>query len=306
MKLPAHIHPLLYSAEALVPFTNEVKELLTRVDRYGEPYTMYRLDAPDSPNAWVPRGLVNRQDCPEGKVFVTTAPTGKTLPIKPPMTEDQASCIAQSIALMKHETDHVVEAPCGFGKCQPFGTKVVLFDGSVKQVQDITVSDVLIGPDSTPRTVYGVHKSWGPIYRITPVKGEPFECNDVHILSLKRPAFYQENGSGGGGNWKPVSIVNISVLDYINKGSDFKNTYKLWRSPAVEFAAQPVFDPYVVGLYLADGVQSGGTFCCGLEKMAALNYLETAVPVTDKKFRNGCWYYRTPSFNSCPNTRTSL
>ena len=304
MKLPSHISPLIYGAEALVPLTSEVLDLLTKEDKYGEAYKMYRQDTENSPNAWVPRGLVSRQSCPEAQQFLSTAPTNKTKAVKPPQTDDQANCIAQSIALLKHTTDHVVEAPTGFGKSSPFGTKVVLFDGSVKQVQDITVEDVLIGPDSTPRKVYGVHKSWSPIYRITPTKGEPFECNDVHILSLKSTYSLQKNGAGSGGRMRGGEIVNISVLDYLKTSKNFKHLHKLWRAPEVEFPAQPVFDPYVVGLYLADGVQSGDTFCCGLEKMAALDYLETIVPVTDKQFRNGCWYYRTPSFNSLATTLT--
>jgi hypothetical protein len=116
MKLPPNIKPINYGAEALVPLTKEVIDLLTKENNYGEPYVLYKQDTPNSPNAWVPRGLVNRQDCPEGQQFLSTAPVSKTEAIKPPQTEDQASCIAQSIALMKHSTDHVIESPTGSGK----------------------------------------------------------------------------------------------------------------------------------------------------------------------------------------------
>ena len=49
-------------------------------------------------------------------MFLSYAPTGITKAIKPPQTEDQADCITQSIALMKHSVDHVIEAPTGWGK----------------------------------------------------------------------------------------------------------------------------------------------------------------------------------------------
>jgi hypothetical protein len=116
MRLPEHVVALNYGAEALVPFTKEVKDLLTKVTAYGDQYQMYRLDTPDSPNAWVPRGLVNRLDTPKENWHLSWAPCGKTVAIKPPQTEDQAGCIERSLALLSEQTDHIVEAPTGFGK----------------------------------------------------------------------------------------------------------------------------------------------------------------------------------------------
>ena len=40
-----------------------------------------------------------------------------------------------------------------FSKCFGAGTEVLLFDGRVKTVEDLQVGDVLMGDDSTPRTV---------------------------------------------------------------------------------------------------------------------------------------------------------
>lgn len=114
MKLPDYISPTNYGAEALVPLTPEVKDMLTRVNKYGEEYLMYRQDTPNSPNAWVPRGLVNRQATEN--LHLSTAPCEQTMAKKPPQTEDQAGCIKQSLALLKAQTDHVLEAPTGWGK----------------------------------------------------------------------------------------------------------------------------------------------------------------------------------------------
>jgi len=288
MKLPKTIPVLNYGAEALVPATNEVLDLLTLTTKYDEPYTMFRRDAPNSPSVWIPRGLVSRQDCPTEQQFLAYAPTTKTKAVKPPHTPDQAKCIVQSIALMEEEIDHVIESPTGSGKSLIWGTKVVLYSGFVKEVQDICLSDTLIGPDSTPRKVSGLHKSMSPIYRITPVKGEPFECNDVHILSLKC--------TGGNTYGELGSLVNVEVKDWLKWPKYKRHCYKLWRAPAVEFPHTPAYNPYLVGLYLADGTQKESDITCGLEKQASLDYLDSLGIVEGKEFRNGAWRYFIPSF----------
>ena len=39
------------------------------------------------------------------------------------------------------------------GKCMAKDTPIIMFDGSVKKVQNVKVGDLLMGPDSTPRNV---------------------------------------------------------------------------------------------------------------------------------------------------------
>ena len=47
----------------------------------------------------------------------------------------------------------IVTASSKVGKCLGFGTKIIMFDGTLKEVQDIRVGDLLMGDDSTARTV---------------------------------------------------------------------------------------------------------------------------------------------------------
>lgn len=44
---------------------------------------------------------------------------------------------------------YVIHALYGSGKCHAKDTKIMLFDGTVKNVQDIKVGDFLMGDDST-------------------------------------------------------------------------------------------------------------------------------------------------------------
>ena len=73
----------------------------------------------------------------------------------------------------------------GLGKCLGKGTPVLMYDGSVVPVEDIKDGDLVMGPDSSPRTVCGTTRGKSTLYRIIPIKGDPYVVNEEHILSLK-------------------------------------------------------------------------------------------------------------------------
>lgn len=68
------------------------------------------------------------------------------------------------------------------GKCFLAGTKFVMFDGSLKNVEDIVVGDILMGPDSTPRTVLATTSGFDDMYKIIPTNGIPHTVNSKHII----------------------------------------------------------------------------------------------------------------------------
>ena len=142
----------------------------------------------------------------------------------------------------------VICAPVG---CHSKGTKILMYDGSFKNVEDIKEYDVLIGPDSNPRNVKCLYSGESEMYEITPIKGKPFIVNEEHILSLVRT-----NGKyGPRGDFKRWGeIVNISVKEYLNKSVDFKRNHKLYRSNALEFSdSYDCIHAYILGLFLGDG-----------------------------------------------------
>ena len=75
-------------------------------------------------------------------------------------------------------------SPTGSGKCYGKGTPILMYNGSIKSVEDIAVGDLLMGPDSLPRRVESLARGREEMVRITHVKGDPFECNRSHILCL--------------------------------------------------------------------------------------------------------------------------
>ncbi|MCO7729041.1 hypothetical protein NJB93_21015, partial [Brucella intermedia] len=69
--------------------------------------------------------------------------------------------------------------------CHAAGTPILLYDGTTKPVELVAVNDNLMGPDSKPRRVLRTVSGREMMYRITPVKGDPFVVNENHVLSLK-------------------------------------------------------------------------------------------------------------------------
>jgi superfamily II DNA or RNA helicase len=80
------------------------------------------------------------------------------------------------------------------------------------------------------------------MFRVVPVKGDPWMCNDVHVLTLK--------------NTRTNEITDIPLDQYLKQNVAFKHEWKQFRV-GVEFPTKPTsFDPYLVGLYLAEGTWS--------------------------------------------------
>lgn len=77
----------------------------------------------------------------------------------------------------------------GAGKCMAKGTPILMFDGTIKNVEDIMVGDKLMGDDSTARTVLSLARGQDDMYDIIPVKGDKYTVNSEHILCLKASGY---------------------------------------------------------------------------------------------------------------------
>ena len=77
----------------------------------------------------------------------------------------------------------------GTGKCMKIDTPILMYDGTIKMVQDIQVGDLLMGDDSKPRTVLSLARGQDKMYDIIPVKGETYTVNQEHILCLKASGY---------------------------------------------------------------------------------------------------------------------
>ena len=135
----------------------------------------------------------------------------------------------------------MVDAPCGAGKCLDPDTQVLMFDGSLRAAKDLRAGDYLMGPDSGPREIESTCAGTGPMYLVTPNRGGvAFKCNGPHLLTLY-------DGVSG-------TQVDVEVEKFLTWSKWRRGLARLIRSSA-EFPPReaPVIDPWLVGLWYAEG-----------------------------------------------------
>lgn len=177
------------------------------------------------------------------------------------------------------EGKHVLgEGPCGSGKCLEVGTKVLRFDGRIVSVETVVVGDELMGPDSQPRHVLATNSGVGTMFRIVPISGESWGCNDAHILTLSRRSVIGSKARQRGKVRDPGkdTIVDMDVVTYARSSATEKDRLKLFQPERIDFVPcslpLPV-SPYFLGVWLGDGSKSvdvhregGGLNCIQVTK----------------------------------------
>lgn len=148
-----------------------------------------------------------------------------------------------------------ISGPTKNGKCHGFNTKILMYDGTIKMVQDVVPGDLLMGDDSTPRKVLAINSGSGDIYRITDKYGESFTANGDHILCLQRTRRTNSKTDNLAG-----SVVEITVDDYLKLSKTMKHILKAYRVP-VKFPKRDILiPPYIMGLWLGDGHSNAPEF----------------------------------------------
>lgn len=138
----------------------------------------------------------------------------------------------------------IIVAPCG---CHAKGYGILMYDGTIKKVEDIVVGDRVMGDDGTPRTVLELHNGIDDMYEIRPLKGKPFIVNKGHIMSMYRLKDKRKDGP---------SIEEASIGEYIKFAPYHKTILKLRRPNGFDFEESKKnmpLDPYFLGLCLGDG-----------------------------------------------------
>jgi len=147
----------------------------------------------------------------------------------------------------------IFQAPTG---CHRRGQGILMFDGTIRRVEDIAVGDMLMGPDSKPREVLRLCRGTQRMVRISPIAGNPFVVNIDHVLSLV---------CTNGGRLKVLQdgeVIDISVRDYLRLSKSRKHLLKLFRTGVTfankfnlkigDYGPQGI-DPYFLGILLGDG-----------------------------------------------------
>ena len=137
-----------------------------------------------------------------------------------PLRDYQEGIITQAQELLRQDPSLMITAPTGAGKCHPAGTRILMHDGTILNIEKVSQGDLLMGPDGKPRRVNSTSTGSGQIVEIQPAQGEPWRCNDQHILTLA------EN--------KPAqTLTDISVEDYRRMAAPRREAQRLVRIPGI-------------------------------------------------------------------------
>jgi len=144
----------------------------------------------------------------------------------------------------------------GESKCERKGSRVLMYDGTVKKVEDVAIGDLLMGDDNTPRKVLSLKNGKEELFEIKPNRGESLFVTGDHVLSLKKKTNVRHKTSIFKKNEEYGKIIDISVNDFQKQSNYFKNNHMLFRIP-IEFPEQELkIDPYFLGLWLGDRVST--------------------------------------------------
>lgn len=198
----------------------------------------------------------------------------------------------------------------GLSKCHKIDTPILMFDGTIKNVQDVKVDEFLMGDNSTPRKVLSLARGMDLMYEIIPTKGDSYVVNQEHILCLKisgksriqniidskskkrlLQVIWFENIKWNRKNFKlderekaekflknvnHEEVLEIAVKNYIKLSNTIRNKLKGYKVP-IEFPEKYLnFDPYIIGLWLGDGTSANT--CITNQDSTILHYLKNTLP----------------------------
>lgn len=150
----------------------------------------------------------------------------------------KAPFVAEFVRLLL-ETEKKVVVWAWHRECFAPGTKVLMYDGTAKNVEDVRVGDEVMGPDSKPRTVKSLVGGTGPTYQVVPNKGEPWVCSAGHILAVHNTRSGPET---------------CTVERFVKESERWQQRRVLYRADTVHFPErEPVVEPWLMGFWLGDG-----------------------------------------------------
>ena len=224
----------------------------------------------------------------------------------------------------------------GYGSklCLADGTKIPLWSGGFKEVQDILIGETLIGDDGSKRTVMEKTKGYGKLFQISQDRGLPYIVNENHILTLMmtehKRIVYVSSRDKWRIQWfdqsqykieneyfssceeaeifaKTLSNTNrfdIPLKIYLSMNKTTRDKLVGFTSDCVQWEEKEVpLDPYILGLWLGDGFSSEYAFDInGKDDSEILTYLTNWGKTNDTEFiqeSNIVWRIQSSSSSRC-------
>lgn len=139
-------------------------------------------------------------------------------------------------ALLKAQQG-ILRGKTGSGKCLGEGTLVLKMDATLEAVENLKVGDVLIGPDSQPRTITSTTIGYDQLYSVKSEHDSLWVCNGDHILTLF--------------DVRTLKLTDMTVVDFLSLPKEKKKQYRQRRTPVTWPNADVSLDPYEAGVRYA-------------------------------------------------------
>ena len=180
-------------------------------------------------------------------------------------------------------TSIAIHGPPGSGKCHGKDTPILMYDGSIKMIQDVIVGDVVMGDDSKPRNVLSLGRGTDDLYDVN-TNGGKYAVNSEHILCLKQDNILSNVELSYIGNnvvyntqhfnnktlqnerskfatlleaenflqssRNTDSVVEISIKDYLKLPNHISCNLYGYKVGVNYNKSESLYNPYVLGLWL--------------------------------------------------------
>jgi len=214
-----------------------------------------------------------------------------------------------------YNDENKIKGNCGLtlnaqAGCHKIDTEIMMYDGTVKMVQDIKIGELLMGDDSTPRKVLKLCRGNEMMYKISNVKNESYIVNENHILALiytrkkhiidnyinnrflvrwfdknnikiKSKIFSYKNQKKEDilqlankylSNVEENLKVDIKVNDYLKLSMSMQKALCGYKSPVIFPHIDLPLDPYMIGFWLGDSNQN--TSVITTQDATIINYFQ--------------------------------
>ena len=161
-------------------------------------------------------------------------------------------------------------------ECMAPGTKVLMYDMSYKNIEDIIKGDLVMGIDSLPKIVGKTTIGKDEMFKIYQSKGISYIVNSSHKLYVEQRYGVTSDG-----------IKIITPKEYADIGSAKKKsaTYGIKIGCISAHSNKPFMNPYILGLWLGDGRK--GTDTILIDKSMNYYFIDIARTLNcDIKFVN--------------------
>lgn len=192
--------------------------------------------------------------------------------------------------------------------CFAKGTKVIMSNGLLKNVEEIKSGEVVMGRNSSPRKVLNTVSGVDTMYKIKQSNADDYIVNSRHILTLVYANSRREFG------YKKGDIVNISVEDFLSKSANFRSHFRGFKEGYNKESKGLPIEPYYLGLWLGDGSKNHAGLCVSeKEEILAEQWISYGkrLGLDCRKQKGnavgGCtnWYFLTSHINGKVNRFTS-